>query len=59
MNAPASIFTPSWLTELELDYGRDGDCTRPIFQIAPHAPSGNAVRDALRPVPNRAQNAQA
>ncbi|WP_445939357.1 urease accessory protein UreD [Pseudomonas sp.] len=32
MNAPASIFTPSWLAELELAYGRDGDATRPTLR---------------------------
>jgi urease accessory protein len=32
MNAPASIFTPSWLAELELAYARDGDATRPTLR---------------------------
>jgi urease accessory protein len=32
MNAPASLFTPSWQAELELAYGRDGDATRPTMR---------------------------
>jgi len=32
MNAPASLFTPSWQAELELAYGRDGDATRPTLR---------------------------
>ena len=32
MNAPAAVFTPSWHAELELGYGRDGDCTRPTLR---------------------------
>ena len=34
MNAsvPVSVFTPSWRAELELGYGRDGDCTRPTLR---------------------------
>lgn len=34
MNAsvPVSVFTPSWQAELELGYGRDGDCTRPTLR---------------------------
>ncbi|HBX57112.1 urease accessory protein UreD [Pseudomonas sp. UBA2684] len=34
MNAPAptALFTPSWHAELELGYGRDGDCTRPTLR---------------------------
>lgn len=32
MNAPAALFTPSWQAELELGYGRDGDCTRPTLR---------------------------
>lgn len=30
--APAAVFTPSWHAELELGYGRDGDCTRPTLR---------------------------
>nr|WP_298147101.1 urease accessory protein UreD [uncultured Pseudomonas sp.] len=32
MNAPAALFAPSWHAELELGYGRDGDCTRPTLR---------------------------
>jgi urease accessory protein len=34
MNAatPTALFTPSWHAELELGYGRDGDCTRPTLR---------------------------
>jgi len=32
MNAPASLFTPSWQAELELAYGRDGAATRPTMR---------------------------
>ena len=34
MNALAStaLFTPSWHAQLELGYGRDGDCTRPTLR---------------------------
>jgi urease accessory protein len=28
----AAAFTPSWHAELELGYGRDGDCTRPTLR---------------------------
>ncbi|MES2821475.1 MAG: urease accessory protein UreD [Pseudomonadota bacterium] len=30
--ALAAAFTPSWLAELELGYGRDGDCSRPTLR---------------------------
>ena len=29
---PSALFTPSWHAELELGYGRDGDCTRPTLR---------------------------
>ncbi len=34
MNAPVptALFTPSWHAKLELGYGRDGDCTRPLLR---------------------------
>lgn len=34
MNLPANtaLFTPSWLAELELGYGRFGDSTRPTLR---------------------------
>jgi urease accessory protein len=31
-SAPSALFTPSWHAELELGYGRDGDCTRPTLR---------------------------
>jgi urease accessory protein len=32
MNAPATLFSPSWHAELELAYARRGDSTRPVLR---------------------------
>jgi urease accessory protein len=32
MNAPATLFSPSWHAELELAYARSGDSTRPVLR---------------------------
>jgi urease accessory protein len=55
MNLPANtaLFTPSWLAELELGYGRFGDSTRPTLRrhLRPAAGAKAPVRRRPRGVP--------